>query len=210
MITTEKRFGSYVLKKINYEDLLQSSAVKPIIIDGNTDNAGTEIDSNPTSLNGSGVTINNVLPLGNMHCAIPSEWISLKLLLIESYNHDTSIFTFQLPSNCKYLNLPVGGFLLVLGPHCDHDGNDAIRPYTSISDDYIDNRCKDTGSFQVLCKRYDQWGVKESLQTNFLFTRTNHSYRPSGALSNYIHTLKVGDLLQFKCKSVTCIYQGLC
>lgn len=189
MITTEKRFGSYVLKKIDYEDILQSNASTLI----NNDNVDTYDDHNYDDSSGSSSSVN---------CSIPSEWTSLELLSIDVYNHDTSIFTFQLPvgRGIKYLNLPAGGFLLILGPNCDHDGGHAIRPYTSISDDYYDNRDKVTGSFKVLCKRYNQWGVKESIQTNFLFTRTNHSYRPPGALSNYIHRLNVGDHLQFKCK----------
>lgn len=189
MITTEKRFGSYVLKKIDYEDILQSNASTLIT----NDDVDTYDDHNYDDSSGSSSSVN---------CSIPSEWTSLELLSIDVYNHDTSIFTFQLPvgRGIKYLNLPAGGFLLILGPNCDHDGGHAIRPYTSISDDYYDNRDKVTGSFKVLCKRYNQWGVKESIQTNFLFTRTNHSYRPPGALSNYIHRLNVGDHLQFKCK----------
>lgn len=207
MITTEKRFGSYVLKKIDYEDLLQSNAGYHITEELiNTDN-DSEIDNNRSQTqlmdsSSDGTDIQLKRSSSSLNCSIPSEWSSLELLSIDDYNHDTSIFTFQLPTDRgnKYLNLPVGGFLLILGPNCDHDGGHAIRPYTSISDDYHDNRDKVTGSFKVLCKRYNQWGVKESKETNFLFTRTNHSYRPPGALSNYIHRLKVGDHLQFKCK----------
>lgn len=213
MITTEKRFGSYVLKKIDYEDILQSNA-STLIANDNVDTyddhnydddseidsppGGTDIPLKPSGRSSSGSSGSS----SSVNCSIPSEWTSLELLSIDVYNHDTSIFTFQLPigRGIKYLNLPAGGFLLVLGPNCDHDGGHAIRPYTSISDDYYDNRDKVTGSFKVLCKRYNQWGVKESIQTNFLFTRTNHSYRPPGALSNYIHRLNVGDHLQFKCK----------
>jgi len=212
MITTEKRFGSYVLKKIDYEDHLHSSATKRVTTgDVNDDqHDDTEVDCNfgrRQLMDTSDGADTQLKPsVSTIKCSISSEWTSLELLSIDAYNHDTSIFTFQLPTatvngrSNKYLNLPVGGFLLVLGPYCDHDGGHAIRPYTSISDDYHDNLDKVTGIFQVLCKRYDQWGVKESMQTNFLFTRTNHSYRPPGALSNYIHRLKVGDHLQFKCK----------
>ena len=48
------------------------------------------------------------------------------------------------------------------------------------------------------CFRYDQWGQKETIQTHFLFTRTDHTYRPAGAVSNHIHQLKVGDTLLFR------------
>jgi hypothetical protein len=108
---------------------------------------------------------------------------------------------------CIKLNLPVGGYLLALAPDREHDGSDAVRPYTSITDESLfrlsesesdDN--ESTGYFEILCKRYDEWGVKESVETHFLFTRTNHSYRPPGAVSTYIHSLQPGQELKFKCK----------
>lgn len=108
-----------------------------------------------------------------------------------------SIFRFKLPSESPRLNLPIGATLLIRGPGKDHDGGDAIRPYTSITDNRIAE-----GYFDILCKRYDQWGVKESLNTHFLFTKTDHSYRPAGALSNHIHSLRVGDTIEFKRKCV--------
>ncbi|RYH17036.1 hypothetical protein EON65_29180 [archaeon] len=97
---------------------------------------------------------------------------------------------------------------------CEHDGSDAIRPYTSVSDDSpadnpsshsrtpstIDSSHSPTGTFAILVKRYDEWGVKEAPQTHFLFTKTNHSYKPPGAVSNYIHKLSVGENVMFKRK----------
>jgi len=134
-------------------------------------------------------------------CTIPSTWIELELLEIRQYNDDTSIFRFQLPDSQQYLRLPIGSFLLVKAPDCEHGGGDAIRPYTSIS---IDGN----GYFELIVKRYKEWGVKEEAlkaQTHFLFIKTDHSYRPAGAASNYIHNLKVGNRLSFKhtsaCKS---------
>jgi hypothetical protein len=53
MITTEKRFGSYVLKKIDYEDALQSNA-STLITNDNVDtyddrnyDDDSEIDNSP-------------------------------------------------------------------------------------------------------------------------------------------------------------------
>lgn len=186
MITTKKVFGSYVLTKVDYDKLAS---------------AGTKVD-------------------GESPCCIGSEWTPLQLLAIVPYNHDTSIFRFRLPDGQNRLRLPIGGFLLVLAPESEHDGSDAIRPYTSVQDDDLqcnsipnsllhensntdDNKCnagEETGTFEMLCKRYDQWGIKESVQTHFLFTKTNHSYRPAGAVSNYLHKLKVGDCVKFKRK----------
>ena len=54
-----------------------------------------------------------------------------------------------------------------------------------------------TGYFELLVKRYDEWGFQETPVTHFLFTKTNHTYRPPGIVSTYIHSLKVGDLLSF-------------
>lgn len=174
MITTKKVFGSYVLEKVDFDKLA----------------AGGTVSAEESTLT----------------CAVPSDWTELELLEVRPYNHDTSIFRFQLPKGKEKLNLPVGGFLLVLAPKCGHDGTDAVRPYTNIQDDDVqpwqfNTGClseKKTGTFELLCKRYDQWGVKESVQTHFLFTKTNHSYRPPGAVSNYMHKLKAGDYVKFK------------
>jgi cytochrome-b5 reductase len=128
-------------------------------------------------------------------CTIPNTWTDLELLEIRPYNDDTSIFRFRLPENELFLHLPIGSFLLVKAPDCEHGGGDAIRPYTSIS---IDNG---DGCFEIICKRYKEWGVKEDelkSSSTFLFIKTDHSYRPAGAVSNYIHNLKVGQKLQFK------------
>ena len=122
-------------------------------------------------------------------CTIPNAWVELELLEIRPYNDDTSIFRFQLPDSQQYLRLPLGSFLLVKAPDCEHGGGDAIRPYTSIS---IDGN----GYFEIICKRYNEWGIKEEAlksQAHFLFIKTDHSYRPAGAVSNYIHNLKVGN-----------------
>lgn len=141
-------------------------------------------------------------------CAIPSYWIELPLIKIIPYNHDTSIFRFALPQGSSELRLPVGAFLFILAPGCEHDGSDAIRPYTSITDDSVQNHrehpYESVPSFDILCKRYDEWGEKENPTKNFLFTRTDHSYRPPGAVSNYIHRLKPGDRVKFK-HSKTCL-----
>ena len=123
----------------------------------------------------------------------------MELLAIKKYNHDTSILQFRLPAGRTRLDLPVGSFLLVKAPGCERDGKDAIRPYTSISDDDKPLDINDQiGSFEILCKRYDEWGAKENSQTHFLFTKTDHSYRPPGAASNYIHRLKIGSSLSFQ------------
>ena len=125
-------------------------------------------------------------------CCIPPVWTPLPLLSIDKINNDASIFTFQFPLGEEQLNLPIGSYLLVLAPKIDN-GEDAIRPYTNVADNILNK-----GTFQLLCKRYDEWGVKETPKTHFLFTKTDHSYKPPGLVSNYIHNLKIGDVLHFK------------
>lgn len=123
-------------------------------------------------------------------CCIPTTWIDLSLLDIQKYNDDTSIFSFAIPPNCEYLNLPTCGCLLLLAPDVEHGGGDAIRPYTPISPSEL------KGSFQLLVKRYDQWGTKceeGSIFSFFSYNVNPHAYKPKGAVSNYIFQAKVGD-----------------
>lgn len=228
MITNKKVFGAYVLSKHNLD-----------VEDSNDKND---------------VASDYVVVERPEMCSIPPSWTALELVNVQPYNKDTSIFKFRLPPGKKRLNLPVGAFMLIKAPNCEHDGGDAVRPYTSISDDDVENTPEqdseptegeglsytvdhrsisiekigrivnettsnadaaeaaatkgaddtagNSGTFDMLCKRYDQWGMKESIQTHFLFTKTDHSYRPAGAVSNYIHKLKVSDTVEFKCKRV--------
>lgn len=174
MISAKKVFGSYVLKDVSMLDIAPNHTISPV-----------------SSI--------RQCRLINTTCAIPSEWTSLELVEIRKYNHDTSILRFRLPLGCRRLDLPVGSFLLIKAPCSERDGKDAIRPYTSISDDDQQLDLKESsGSFEILCKRYDEWGAKENKVTHFLFTKTDHSYRPPGAASNYIHKLVVGSTLSFQ------------
>jgi hypothetical protein len=119
MITSTRKYGSYVLEDVGIHDIAPSSSnvVKQYIFKTN--------------------------------CAIPKEWISLELLEIRKYNHDTSILRFSLPEGKTRLDLPVGSFLLIKAPGCENDGRDAIRPYTSVSDDdNLVSKNKNKGSFE--------------------------------------------------------------
>jgi len=138
-------------------------------------------------------------------CSIPTRWTPLTLIGVTPYNEDTSLFCFSLvrptetatPATRLRLDLPTGSCMLIRAPNCEHlpMGGDAIRPYTSISSE---EEIRKTGSFTILVKRYDSWGQRETPQTHFLFTKTDHTWRPAGAVSNFIHRLNVGDTLEFK------------
>ena len=85
-------------------------------------------------------------------CCIPNSWTLLSLIAVKKYNYNASIFTFELPYKNRRLDLPPGAALLVKVPGVEHGGGDAIRPYTSVSED------SRRGSFDILVKRYDEWG----------------------------------------------------
>lgn len=168
MITSVKKFGSFVRTKVDlYDDDIDKRAPSCTDCTGSFQYASS--------------------------CKIPSnKWMPLPLVSIRQYNRDTSIFEFSLPPGSSTLALPLLGHLLILFPASELDGEDAIRPYTSVSP------LNQTGTFELLVKRYDEWGQRESVSTHFLFTKTDHTYRPKGCVSNYIHSLKVGDTALFK------------
>jgi len=124
-----------------------------------------------------------------LSCTLSNKWTPLELLRVDRYNHDVSMLTFQLPAGVDDLCLPLGAYLLVQSPEGD------TRPYTSVS---AAAGAEERGCFTVMVKRYDEWGSRESPETHFLFTRTDHTYRPKGKVSNYLHGLQVGDRVRFK------------
>ena len=59
-------------------------------------------------------------------CYIGPTWTGLKLLSVQPYNHDTSIFEFELPDPDAYLSLPVTAHLLVRAPETKSSQNESI------------------------------------------------------------------------------------
>ena len=177
MITSTLSFGSYVRANVTLDDIVATS---PCLDDD--DSAAQCYD-----------------------CAIGPEWIQLGLLKKTSYNHDTSILQFRLPEGKQRLSLPVGAFLLIR----HEEKPEIVRPYTAVHDDdvlngHLDNSDDETGSFEILCKRYDEWGKKEAPDTHFLFTKTDHSYRPPGIMSQWLHSLVPGDKVSFQFNGRCC------
>ena len=176
MITSTLSFGSYVRAQVTLDDI----ATTPFSVD----------DHNAMKCN---------------DCAIGSEWTQLELLKKRAYNHDTAILEFRLPKGKKRLSLPVGAFLLIR----HEEKPEIIRPYTAVHDDqvlngHLNNADNTTGSFEILCKRYDEWGKKEAPDTHFLFTKTDHSYRPPGIMSQWLHSLLPGDKVSFQFNGRCC------
>jgi ferredoxin-NADP reductase len=180
MITAERKYGRYVL--LPASQLFNKEAVDDL------DEMKLWIDEVEEHRN----CLKQGASSPAQPCMIPPRWVELQLGAIRPYNGNASIFTFRLPSEKLKLGLPAGAYLLVKAPNCEHDGGgDAIRPYTSVSDPAA------RGTFDILVKRYDEWGVPSNTGTS----SSGHSvnpYRPKGAVSTYIHSLSVGDTLHFK------------
>jgi len=101
-------------------------------------------------------------------CFFPTDFVPVKLLSKAEYNHDSTVYDFELP-RCTSLNLPACACVLLKAPGRGPDGEDAIRPYTPISDNSM------MGKFRLLVKRYD-----------------------NGAASQYLYGLNPGDQVEFK------------
>jgi len=134
-------------------------------------------------------------------CYIGPLWTALKVRSIEPYNHDTCTFEFELPDPKARLCLPVTAHFLVKAPAGSEEDEDAVhvRPYTAVEEEH-------TGRFKIMVKLYREWGVPEAKLKEqnrvFLFAKTDHSYKPPGKVSNYIHSLRVGQSLAFKHNSL--------
>jgi cytochrome-b5 reductase len=103
---------------------------------------------------------------GSSGCFIGADFAPLELVAVVDYNHDSKIFEFGL-SEGQSLNLPVCACILMKGKTAD--GEDAVRPYTPISDNSM------LGKFQLLIKKYEQ-----------------------GVVSKHVHGLQVGNKVEFK------------
>lgn len=188
MIDAEVRFGAYVPKVPQY--------YKDAAVDDSSPCSSKRLDSLTKADRCLQEAKSNSDDYGSSCCCfIGPRWTSLTMISITPYNHDTSFFEFALPQN-QLLNLPATAHMLVKAPGREHDGSHAVRPYTSTSDP------NETGKFTIMVKRYEEWGVPESKQQKenkfFFYVKTDHSYKPAGAVSNYIHSLRIGDQLEFK------------
>ena len=130
-------------------------------------------------------------------CVLPTTWTSLPLVNKYAVNHDTKVFEFGLGAlgDDITLQLPVCACLLMRAPgqeHASKGGGDAIRPYTPVSNAAM------RGKFQLLVKVYQEWGSPQY----------THSYKPAGAVSNYLDTLPLNTPVDFKHipKNIKCQY----
>ena len=97
-------------------------------------------------------------------CYFPTVFVGVPLIAKSEYNHNATLYTFGLPDG-RALNLPVCACILLKapgrgrvkegGPEDFDPEQDAVRPYTPVSDG--------PGKFQLLVKRYDSGAASQYL-----------------------------------------------
>ena len=104
----------------------------------------------------------------------PNAKVSLPLIERRELSHDTHLFRFALPSKEHCLGLPVGQHVTL--SYVDADGKEQGRPYTPTSSDH------DLGVVDFVIKVYFP----------------NERFPEGGKVSQHMHSLKVGDTLDFQ------------
>ena len=103
----------------------------------------------------------------------PSTKVALVLTERTELSHDTHLFRFALPTKEHVLGLPVGQHVTL--SYTDKDGNEQGRPYTPTSSDH------DAGIVDFVIKVYFPC----------------EKFPEGGKMSQHMHSLKVGDTLDF-------------
>lgn len=115
----------------------------------------------------------------------PSEKYKLRLIDKEVISHDTRKFRFALPSPEHILGLPVGKHVYL---SARIDGNLVVRPYTPVSSD------DDKGFVDLVVKIY--------------FKNVNPKFPEGGKMSQYLESLKLGDVVDFRGPGGLLEYKG--
>ena len=103
----------------------------------------------------------------------PSKKVALKLVKRTELSHDTHMFRFGLPTPEHILGLPIGQHIAL--SYTDKDGKEQGRPYTPTSSDV------DKGHVDFVIKVYFP----------------NERFPEGGKVSQHMHSLKIGDTLDF-------------
>ena len=103
----------------------------------------------------------------------PTAKVALPLIEREELSHDTHLFRFGLQSPDHILGLPVGQHIAL--SYVDADGKEQSRPYTPTSSDH------DKGHVDFVIKVYFP----------------NERFPEGGKVSQHMHSLKIGDTLDF-------------
>ncbi|XP_041944692.1 NADH-cytochrome b5 reductase 3 [Alosa sapidissima] len=105
----------------------------------------------------------------------PTVKYQLRLIDKEVLSHDTRKFRFALPSEEHILGLPVGKHVYL---SARVDGNLVVRPYTPVSSD------DDQGFVDLVVKIY--------------FRNVHPKFPEGGKMSQYLESLRVGDVIDFR------------
>ncbi|KAK6539357.1 NADH-cytochrome b5 reductase [Orbilia ellipsospora] len=90
-------------------------------------------------------------------------WVALKLSKVEDYNHNTKLFTFDLPSKDHVSGLKTASAILT--KYEPEGGRPVVRPYTPISDEDV------RGSMTILVKKYDKGPMSNYIHNMVLTQR---------------------------------------
>ncbi|KAK6470395.1 NADH-cytochrome b5 reductase 3 [Huso huso] len=117
--------------------------------------------------------------------ADPTVKYQLRLIDKEVISHDTRRFRFALPSPAHILGLPVGKHVYL---SARIDGNLVVRPYTPVSSD------DDKGFVDLVVKIY--------------FKNVHPKFPEGGKMSQYLESLQVGDVVDFRGPGGLLEYKG--
>ncbi|KPP56569.1 hypothetical protein Z043_125801, partial [Scleropages formosus] len=112
----------------------------------------------------------------------PTVKYPLRLIDKEVISHDTRKFRFALPTPEHILGLPVGKHVYL---SARIDGNIVVRPYTPVSSD------DDKGYVDLI-----------------YFKNMNPKFPDGGKMSQYLESLKIGDVVDFRGPGGLLEYKG--
>ncbi|KAI5624614.1 NADH-cytochrome b5 reductase 1, partial [Silurus asotus] len=115
----------------------------------------------------------------------PSEKYKLRLIDKEFISHDTRRFRFALPSPLHIIGLPVGKHVYL---SARINGGLIVRPYTPVSSD------DDKGFVDLVVKIY--------------FRNVNPKFPEGGKMSQYLESLKLGDMIDVRGPGGLLEYEG--
>ncbi|XP_034019062.1 NADH-cytochrome b5 reductase 3-like [Thalassophryne amazonica] len=115
----------------------------------------------------------------------PNIKYALRLIDKQIVSHDTRRFRFALPSPEHVLGLPIGQHIYL---SARINGQLVVRPYTPVSSD------DDKGYVDLVVKIY--------------FKGVNSKFPEGGKMSQYLESLKINDLVDFRGPSGLLVYKG--
>uniref|UniRef100_A0A7N8WWW9 NADH-cytochrome b5 reductase n=1 Tax=Mastacembelus armatus TaxID=205130 RepID=A0A7N8WWW9_9TELE len=115
----------------------------------------------------------------------PSIKYALRLIDKQIISHDTRRFRFALPSPDHVLGLPVGQHIYL---SAKVNGTLVVRPYTPVSSD------DDKGYVDLVVKIY--------------FKDVNPKFPEGGKMSQYLESLRINDVIDFRGPSGLLVYKG--